>query len=368
MNYKTGYRWNANKWFFKSIQIMEDPDFAGEYLLPARTTFEVPPAHTDTQWARWNEVVGVWQLVDCSMEERLKEGLITQDEYDEYLKKLEGNFVIDLKDKLNSNVNNIALDKDLKKESAERIAEDEAIKISLDEEVKVRSEADKVLESVDEELKEDIKELKGTDESIKTSVENLKEADKGLKAVDEALKATDKELKIADEALKLATENLAKKDEEILANIESLGQVDAKLSKWLADEVTERANQDKAICNYIEAIKNAIMGDMKKMEKRLYVASADNTTRVLTVKEPVNIEPNKEYTILADGRIDLDTQVNLIVNGQSYKIVMGTYHIDGVSDKCCFDVTFIDNIAYVTRLHNCSRSYSSYYGSFITVN
>ena len=41
-NTRTAYRWNLNGWFFKTIEVEEDPDFPGEYTLPTRSTWSVP--------------------------------------------------------------------------------------------------------------------------------------------------------------------------------------------------------------------------------------------------------------------------------------------------------------------------------------
>ena len=53
-NTKTAYRWTANGWYFKTIEVAEDPDFQGEYTLPRQSTWEVPPEDTETKWAKIN--------------------------------------------------------------------------------------------------------------------------------------------------------------------------------------------------------------------------------------------------------------------------------------------------------------------------
>ena len=81
-NTKTAYRWNADGWYFKSIEVAEDPDFEGEYNLPRQSTWDVPPADTETQWAKINSSTLTWELADLSMADRLLMNLSTQEEYD----------------------------------------------------------------------------------------------------------------------------------------------------------------------------------------------------------------------------------------------------------------------------------------------
>lgn len=117
---KTAYRWNANRWFFKKIEVNEDPDFEDEYNLPGRSTWDKPPADTETQWARMDTVNHIWVLEDLSMEGRLAEGLITQAEYDEWFKNRDSEFLSVLKQRAENDVKNIALKEDIDVETTAR--------------------------------------------------------------------------------------------------------------------------------------------------------------------------------------------------------------------------------------------------------
>lgn len=121
---KTAYRWNANRWFFTTREVQEDPDFPGEYNLPSRSTWDVPPSDTDTQWPRRDTENNVWVLEDLDMDGRLAEGLITQAEYDEWKARQEDEFVSILKERASLNAGNIALISDVEAEAETRAAAD----------------------------------------------------------------------------------------------------------------------------------------------------------------------------------------------------------------------------------------------------
>ena len=116
-NTRTAYRWNLNGWFFKTIEVEEDPDFPGEYTLPTRSTWEVPPEDTETQWPKINTSTLTWELTDLSMAERLEENLITQEEYDTWYAQKDGQFLSVLKNRADSDANNIALISDVETEA-----------------------------------------------------------------------------------------------------------------------------------------------------------------------------------------------------------------------------------------------------------
>ena len=152
---KTAYRWNANRWYFTTRQVEEDPDFPGEYNLPSRSTWDVPPADTKTQWPRRDLDNGVWVLEDLDMDGRLAEGLITQEEYDIWKAKQEDEFVSILKERANLNADNIALVSDVQAEAQAREA------------------ADIGLESVDMELREKDVQLESGIANIQANLETL---------------------------------------------------------------------------------------------------------------------------------------------------------------------------------------------------
>ena len=128
---KTAYRWNLNGWYFKTIEVEEDPDFPGEYDLPRRSTWVKPPEDTSKQWAKITSDDETWELADLSMEDRLTEGLITQEEYDEWFKKQDDEFVSVLKKRLENDANNVATKKDIEDEANERSRMDEEISSSI---------------------------------------------------------------------------------------------------------------------------------------------------------------------------------------------------------------------------------------------
>lgn len=124
MAIKTAYRWNANRWFFTTREVEEDPDFPGEYNLPSRSTWDEPPADTETQWPRRDTELNEWILEDLDMDGRLAEGLITQAEYDEWKARQEDEFLSILKERANLNAGNIALVSDVEAEAETRAAAD----------------------------------------------------------------------------------------------------------------------------------------------------------------------------------------------------------------------------------------------------
>ena len=126
-NTRTAYRWNLNGWFFKTIEVEEDPDFPGEYTLPTRSTWEVPPEDTETQWPKINTSTLTWELTDLSMAERLEENLITQEEYDTWYAQKDGQFLSVLKNRADSDANNIALISDVEAEAETRANADSLI-------------------------------------------------------------------------------------------------------------------------------------------------------------------------------------------------------------------------------------------------
>lgn len=128
---KTAYRWNLNCWYFKTIEVAEDPDFPGEYNLPSRSTWQAPPDDTDTQWAFMNTETKSWELKDLDMAGRLAEGLITQEEYDAWFANQENQFVSVLKQRAESNANNIALVSDVEAEAKTRETADSVLSENL---------------------------------------------------------------------------------------------------------------------------------------------------------------------------------------------------------------------------------------------
>ena len=130
-NTKTAYRWNLNGWFFKTIEVEEEPDFPGEYTLPTRSTWEVPPEDTETQWPKINTSTLTWELTDLSMADRLAEGLITQEEYDVWFAKKDGQFLSVLKTRADSDANNIALVSDVEAEAKYRANADSLINANI---------------------------------------------------------------------------------------------------------------------------------------------------------------------------------------------------------------------------------------------
>lgn len=130
-NTKTACRWNVNGWFFKTIEVAEDPDFPGEYTLPTRSTWAIPPEDTETQWPKINTSTLAWELTDFSMADRLAEGLITQEEYDTWYAQKDGQFLSVLKNRADSDANNIALISDVEKEALYRANADSLINANI---------------------------------------------------------------------------------------------------------------------------------------------------------------------------------------------------------------------------------------------
>ena len=131
-NTRTAYRWNVNGWFFKTIEVAEDPDFPGEYTLPTRSTWSVPMDDTKTQWSKINTSTLTWELTDLSMAERLAENLITQEEYDTWYAQKDGQFLSVLKNRADSDANNIALISDVEAEAETRANADIEINASIE--------------------------------------------------------------------------------------------------------------------------------------------------------------------------------------------------------------------------------------------
>lgn len=130
-NTRTAYRWNLNGWFFKTIAVEEDPDFPGEYTLPTRSTWSVPMDDTETQWPKINTSTLDWELTDLSMAERLAENLITQEEYDTWYAQKDGQFLSVLKNRADSDANNIALISDVEAEAEYRANADSLINANI---------------------------------------------------------------------------------------------------------------------------------------------------------------------------------------------------------------------------------------------
>ena len=130
-NTRTAYRWNVNGWFFKTIEVAEDPDFPGEYTLPTRSTWSVPMDDTETQWPKINTSTLTWELTDLSMAERLAENLITQEEYDTWYAQKDGQFLSVLKNRADSDANNIALISDVEAEAEHRANADSLINSNI---------------------------------------------------------------------------------------------------------------------------------------------------------------------------------------------------------------------------------------------
>ena len=130
-NTRTAYRWNLNGWFFKTIEVAEDPDFPGEYTLPTRSTWSVPMDDTETQWPKINTSTLDWELTDLSMAERLAENLITQEEYDTWYAQKDGQFLSVLKNRADSDANNIALISDVEAEAEYRANADNLINANI---------------------------------------------------------------------------------------------------------------------------------------------------------------------------------------------------------------------------------------------
>lgn len=130
-NTRTAYRWNVNGWFFKTIEVAEDPDFPGEYTLPTRSTWNVPPEDTETQWPKINTSTLAWELTDLSMADRLAENLITQEEYDTWYAQKDGQFLSVLKNRADSDANNIALISDVEAEAEYRANADSLINANI---------------------------------------------------------------------------------------------------------------------------------------------------------------------------------------------------------------------------------------------
>lgn len=130
-NTKTAYRWNSDGWYFKSIEVAEDPDFEGEYNLPRQSTWDVPPADTETQWAKINKSTLTWELADLSMQDRLLMNLITQEEYDTWFAQKDGQFLSILKTRAANNADNIALISDVEAEAEFRANADSMLNASI---------------------------------------------------------------------------------------------------------------------------------------------------------------------------------------------------------------------------------------------
>lgn len=130
-NTRTAYRWNLNGWFFKTIEVAEDPDFPGEYTLPTRSTWSVPMDDTETQWPKINTSSLTWELTGLSMADRLAEGLITQEEYDTWYAQKDGQFLSVLKNRADSDANNIALVSDVETEAEYRANADSLLNANI---------------------------------------------------------------------------------------------------------------------------------------------------------------------------------------------------------------------------------------------
>ena len=194
-NTRTAYRWNLNGWYFKSIEVAEDPDFPGEYNLPSRSTWAIPPADTETQWAFMNEATQEWELRDLSMADRLAENLITQEEYDVWYAQKDGEFLSVLKTRAESDANNIALISDVETEATYRANADSLINENiasamasiqtLQESLAANGTADSENKTA---LEQAISALQQTTQALNLAVNNKADANHGHSVVDSAQK------------------------------------------------------------------------------------------------------------------------------------------------------------------------------------
>lgn len=192
-NTRTAYRWNLNGWYFKSIEVAEDPDFPGEYNLPSRSTWAIPPADTETQWAFMNEATQEWELRDLSMADRLAENLITQEEYDVWYAQKDGEFLSVLKTRAESDANNIALLSDVETEATYRANADSLINENiasamasiqtLQESLAANGTADSENKTA---LEQAISALQQTTQALNLAVNNKADVNHGHSVVDSA--------------------------------------------------------------------------------------------------------------------------------------------------------------------------------------
>lgn len=192
-NTRTAYRWNLNGWYFKTIEVEEDPDFPGEYNLPSRSTWAIPPADTETQWAFMNEATQEWELRDLSMADRLAENLITQEEYDVWYAQKDGEFLSVLKTRAESDANNIALLSDVETEATYRANADSLINENiasamasiqaLQESLAANGTADSENKTA---LEQAISALQQTTQALNLAVNNKADANHGHSVVDSA--------------------------------------------------------------------------------------------------------------------------------------------------------------------------------------
>ena len=176
---KTAYRWNANGWYFKSIEVSEDPDFEGEYNLPRQSTWDVPMEDTETQWAKINTPTLKWELADLSMQDRLLMNLITQEEYDTWFAKKDGQFLSVLKTRADSDAANIALVSDVEKEAESRSKADILINENIESALaSIKSLSDSLAEntSADSQTKSSLEQaitaLQSTTQALQVAVNN----------------------------------------------------------------------------------------------------------------------------------------------------------------------------------------------------
>lgn len=174
---KTAYRWNADGWYFKSIEVPEDPDFEGEYNLPRQSTWDVPMADTETQWAKINTSTMKWELTDLSMQDRLLMNLITQEEYDTWFAKKDGQFLSVLKTRADSDAANIALVSDVEKEAESRSKADILINENIESALaSIKSLSDSLAEntSADSQTKSSLEQaitaLQSTTQALQTAI------------------------------------------------------------------------------------------------------------------------------------------------------------------------------------------------------
>lgn len=192
-NTKTAYRWNSNGWYFKTIEVAEDPDFPGEYTLPRQSTWKVPPDDTETQWAKINTATLTWELANLSMAERLAEGLITQEEYDVWFSQKDGEFLSVLKARADSDADNIALVSDVEAEAQSRADADTQINASVAsalESIQGLSESLAANSSADSEnktaLEQAISALQQTTQALQLAINNKADVSHGHSVVESA--------------------------------------------------------------------------------------------------------------------------------------------------------------------------------------
>lgn len=192
-NTKTAYRWTVNGWYFKSIEVAEDPDFPGEYTLPRQSTWEVPPEDTETQWPKINTSTLAWELTDLSMAERLEENLITQEEYDTWYAQKDGQFLSVLKNRAGSDANNIALVSDVEAEAEYRANADSLINANIAsalESIQILSDSLAANGNADSEnktaLEQAISALQQTTQALQTAINSKADANHGHSVVESA--------------------------------------------------------------------------------------------------------------------------------------------------------------------------------------